>query len=172
MKNTGKQRTLRPTANKVREAIFNILRGRIAHARFLDLYAGTGAVGIEALNEGADEVVFVEERIEYAKKIKGLSIKNRVSGKTRIITKKVVPFLDLAEQEGIPFDIIFLDPPYHNDEILLALKRIGTSHILNNAGTVIAEHFSKKTLPESFDRLHRVKDYTYGDTVLSVYEAG
>ncbi len=171
MKTSRKQKTLRPTTGKVREALFDILRGKIENTRFLDLYAGTGAIGINALNEGAADVFFVEESKRNTQKIIELTKKNRASDKTTVITKKVISFLDWAELQEIIFDIIFLDPPYHTDEIMYALAAIGKSHIIKHSGIVIAEHFTKKPLPDMFDRLHKIKDYNYGDSVLSFYEA-
>ncbi len=170
MKTHKIQKSLRPTTGKVREALFDILRGKIENARFLDLYAGRGAVGINALNEGAAEVVFVEEIKGYAKKISEFMGKKRVAEKATVITKKVLSFIDRAELNRLTFDIIFLDPPYHTDEIMHVLSAIGKSHILKQNGTVIAEHFTKKQLQDNFDGLQKVKDYNYGDTVLSFYE--
>ena len=80
-------------------------------------------------------------------------------------------FIDWAELRGKTFDIVFLDPPYYTDEIMYALDAIGKSPILLQNGIVIAEHFRKKPLPDVFDRLHKIKDHKYGDTVLSYYEA-
>lgn len=171
MKTFKKQKGLRPTTGKVREALFNILRGRMENARFLDLYAGTGAVGIKALNEGADEVVFVEENKAHIRKLRELLEKNHVSDRADIRNQKVIPFINRYEQEEEGFDIIFLDPPYHTDEILNALSAIGRSVAIKQNGLVVAEHFTKIILPEKFDRLNRVKTYTYGDSVLSLFEA-
>ncbi|GBD95494.1 MAG TPA: 16S rRNA (guanine(966)-N(2))-methyltransferase RsmD [Nitrospirae bacterium] len=170
MKTFKKQKTLRPTTGKVREALFDILRGKIENTRFLDLYAGTGAVGIDALNEGAAEVVFVEESKGNAKKISEFMGEKRLSEKTAVITKKVLSFIDRAELNRFSFDIIFLDPPYHTDEIMHVLSAIEKSPLLKQKGIVIAEHFAKKKLPEKFDGLQKVKEYNYGDTVLSFYE--
>ena len=164
-----KEKRLRPTTNKVREALFNILREKIINAGFLDLYAGTGAVGIAALKEGASEVVFVESVRSYAGEIEVLLKKFDFAGEASIMTKKALPFVDWAEARGLSFDIIFLDPPYHTDEIIRALTGIGKSRILANDGIVIAEHFAKKQLPDRFDKLRKIKDYNYGDTVLSFY---
>lgn len=167
-----RQKSLRPTTGKVREALFNILRGKIENARFLDLYAGTGAVGIEALNQGASEAVFVEASKGYTKNIKQLIKKFGFSKKASIITKKVLSFIEWVKLNQLTFDIIFLDPPYHTDEIIYALSAIGKSHILEQEGIVIAEHFTKRQLPERFGSLQKVRDYTYGDTVLSLYKGG
>jgi len=161
--------SLRPTTSKVREALFNILQDKIIGASFLDLYAGTGAVGIDALRHGAREVVFVEENKSYTKKIKQFAEKYGFAEKISIATKKVLSFIREAEVNRLFFDIIFLDPPYHTDEIIYALSMIGRSHILKQEGVVIAEHFKKRQLPERFDKLQKVKDYKYGDTVLSLY---
>ncbi|MBI4697339.1 MAG: 16S rRNA (guanine(966)-N(2))-methyltransferase RsmD [Nitrospirae bacterium] len=160
---------LRPTSGKVREAIFNILRERVENAFFLDLYAGTGAIGTDALKHGASNVVFVESRRDYADYINQIINKSGLKERTSVVTKKVLPFIEWAEANELSFDIIFLDPPYHTDEIIHTMSAVGRSHILRENGIVIAEHFSKKQLPAKFDRIRKVKDYKYGDTVLSFY---
>ncbi len=164
---SGKQ--LRPTSSKVKEAIFDILRHEIDGARFLDLYAGTGAVGLEALSRGASEVFFVEEKRQYTTNLMQIVDKCGFSEKTRIITRKVLPVIKWLEANRTIFDIIFLDPPYHTDEIRDTLTAIGELHILKQDGLLIAEHFTKRHLQEQFGRLQKIKDYTYGDTVLSLY---
>ncbi len=165
------KKSLRPTTGKVREALFNIIRSKIPDACFLDLYAGTGAVGLEAIKQGASEAVFVETKRSYVEKISRHIKKSGFSRKTNIITKKVLSFIEWTELNQLTFDIIFLDPPYHTDEILYALSAIGKSHILRKEGVVIAEHFAKRQLPGRFGSLHRIKDYIYGDSVLSFYKA-
>jgi 16S rRNA (guanine(966)-N(2))-methyltransferase RsmD len=169
-KNLKKDTSLRPTTGKVREALFDILRGRIENARFLDLYAGTGAVGLAALMERASEVLFVEASKGNSSKIDKSAGRLNVSGKIKIITKKVIPFVEWAELNNMVFDIIFLDPPYHTDEIIETMSSLGRSSIIGYKGIVIAEHFSKRQLSDRFDSLQKTKDYHYGDTVLSFYE--
>jgi len=152
---------------------------------FLDLYAGTGAVGLDAVKEGASEVFFVEESKTSSKKISALVNKIATAGtagtaatsvtaaktaKTVIKTKKAVSFIEWADFESVSFDIIFLDPPYHSDEIFDAMQLIGSTGILKDNGTVVAEHFKKKDMPERFGFLCKIKDYHYGDTVLSFYQ--
>lgn len=167
---TKKNKSLRPTTGRVREALFDILRGKIKNARFLDLYAGTGAVGVDALGEGASEVVFVEESRESVKRIMDHIKKFHFSEKAVVVSKKVLSYIDWAELNHMTFDIIFLDPPYHTDEILQSLSAIGISDILDPDGVVIAEHFKKKQLPDKCEKLRKTKDYKYGDSVLSIYE--
>jgi 16S rRNA (guanine(966)-N(2))-methyltransferase RsmD len=166
------QKTLRPTTGKVREALFNILRDRIRDARFLDLYAGTGVIGIEALKQGASEVVLVETSKSSVKSIHEVIRKNRFSDRARVIGQKAVSYIEWAGANQLMFDIIFLDPPYHSDEIIFVLSAIDNTPVLKEGGIVVAEHFTKKVLPEEFDNLHKTKDYNYGDSVLSIYEQG
>jgi 16S rRNA (guanine(966)-N(2))-methyltransferase RsmD len=165
-----KQKGLRPTTSKAREALFNILRGRIEGARFLDLYAGTGAIGIDALREGASEVVFVEVSKVNVKRINGLIEKYDFEDFSRVVTKKVLPFIEAAELDNQKFDIIFLDPPYHTDEIVNAMSAISNATILNSDGTVIAEHFKKRELADSFHNLKKIKEYNYGDSVFTFFK--
>jgi 16S rRNA (guanine(966)-N(2))-methyltransferase RsmD len=160
---------LRPTANKVREALFNILRGSASDKVFLDLYAGTGAIGIEALKEGALEVIFVEYSKSNTEKLSRLIKKLGFTEKTSIIKKKVLPFIKWAEINRLSADIIFVDPPYHSDELMRALTAISKTDILARNGIVIAEHFVKKQPEEKVNKLYKSKVYRYGDTVLSVY---
>ncbi len=163
---------LRPTSSKVREAVLNILGQRIQGARFLDLYAGTGAVGFEALSRGASEAVFVEISRKYTAGIQQTIKKCAFpSDNIQVFNKKSLSFIAWAVENVSSFDIIFLDPPYHTDEILDVLSAIGKSHVLRKEGVVIAEHFTKRQLPERFGGLHRIKDYIYGDSVLSFYKA-
>jgi 16S rRNA (guanine966-N2)-methyltransferase len=162
--------TLRPTTSKAREALFNILRGRIAESRFLDLYAGTGAVGADALKEGASEAVFVEVSKGNVEKINNLIRKYSFEEKSMVITKKVLSYIETAELECEIFDIIFLDPPYHTDEIMHAMSAISNAQILDKEGAVIAEHFKKRELPDSFNNLKKIKEYNYGDTVFTFYQ--
>jgi len=169
-KSKYKKPTLRPTTSKAREALFDILRGGIENARFLDLYAGTGAVGIEALKEGALEVVFVEGSKRNIIKINELIAKNHFEEKCIVANKKVLTYIESAELESQKFDIIFLDPPYHTDEIVQAMSSISNSPIIDEEGSVIAEHFKKQQLPDSFNNLKKIKEYNYGDTVFTFFK--
>lgn len=161
---------LRPTSNRVREALFDIIRSSVEKSSFLDLYAGTGAVGFAAIKEGAAEVFFVEVAKRNVAEINKAIEKKGLGAHTKVISRKVTSFIEWAEEEGLSFDIIFLDPPYHTDEIMKAMAAIGRSGILKDDGIVIAEHFVKMEMPERFETLQKTKDYHYGDTVLSFYK--
>ena len=170
-KGQSSNKSTRPTSNKVREALFNIIRGRLEGTRFLDLYAGTGAVGMDALRQGAESVYFVESSKVQIKKIKQLLLKHHLLDQSEVVNKKALTFIQWAEKNDFAFDTVFLDPPYHTDEITLSLSAIGYSSIVADKGIVIAEHFSKRQLPDRFAKLHKTRTYHYGDSVLSFYEA-
>jgi 16S rRNA (guanine(966)-N(2))-methyltransferase RsmD len=166
---TLKKEPLRPTTGKVREALFNILHDRIEGVCFLDLYAGTGAIGLEALRRGASKTVFVEASRGCSRNIHEAAERHGLSDKTQVIVEKVSSFIRQVNTNRMSFDIIFLDPPYHTDEIVHIMSLIGKSDLLKQEGIVIAEHFKKRKLPERFGILHKSRDYTYGDSVLSLY---
>lgn len=172
----GEADELRPTSAKVRQAIFNILGDRIIDAIFLDLYAGTGAVGIEALSRGAKKVFFVDNnslRISIIRElIEKFGFKYRavvIKDDARQFLRKITPDSKLQTQDF--FDIIFVDPPYASEELDTVLPLIVERGILRNNGVVIAEHPTKKPpLFFSMDNLRLVKTYKYGDTSLSFFK--
>ncbi len=160
---------LRPTASKVREALFDIIRVKLPGAHFLDLYAGTGGVGIEALSRGAAKVVFVESSKSRINVIQRLLKEFGFIERVRVIHSKVGDFIKREAGKGQKYDIIFLDPPYHTEELMKILPVIAEGNVLEEDGIVIAEHFFKKKLPESTHTLGVAKSYKYGDTMLTVY---
>ena len=161
---------LRPTAAKVRKAIFDILSGRIIGSRFLDLYAGTGAVGIEAASREAEHVVLVEDSAARIAIIRELIDKFGFTGRASVVRTPVTSFINTASHGA--FDIIFLDPPYTSDELERVLPVIDKSKLLTDEGIVIVEHSSKKTLSYSLANLKFKKNYRYGDSALTLYEYG
>lgn len=163
---------LRPTSAKVREAIFDILRGDLEGAAFLDLYAGSGMVGMEALSRGAGRVVFVEAVRPRAKAIQDMIEKIGQGRKTVVYCGDAEMFLKACDQAGEPFDIIFLDPPYGSGEIEKLLPFIDEYGILDAQGTVLCEHAARMGVPESAGKLKLKKRYKYGDTMLALYRQG
>lgn len=160
-------REIRPTADRVREALFNILMRRIAGSRFLDLYAGTGANGIEALSRGAEQAVFVEASPEGYQCIRSnlISTKLNMGG---LVLKHRLP----EEMHRIPgdFDIIFADPPYAGTDYGALLEAIATRQLLRSEGIVCVEHRRNTTLPEKVGGLQCARSRRYGDTALSEYQ--
>lgn len=170
----GEEDELRPTSSKVRQAIFNILGDKIIGASFLDLYAGTGAVGIEALSRGAGKAVFVDDNALRVNIIKELIEKFGFKDMAAVIKDNAKHFLKKITQNSklktqVFFDIIFVDPPYASGEIDLVLPLIDDCNILGDNGIMIAEHSSKKTLMTEIGRLKLIKNYKYGDTSLTLY---
>ena len=164
-----KRDELRPTSSKVKESIFNIVGEKIKGAEFVDLYAGTGAVGIEALSRGAKMVFFVEADRKRAELIKDMLKDCGYSSKAAIIRGEASAFIAKAVKEGLKFDIVFLDPPYHSGELERILPLLSSGEMLNEEGIIIAEHTSKKKLPDEIGRLVKKKDYKYGDTMLTLF---
>jgi 16S rRNA (guanine(966)-N(2))-methyltransferase RsmD len=160
---------LRPTSSKVREALFDIIKDNIEGSSFVDLYAGTGTVGLEALSRGAAKVFFVEPnglRISAIKKnVEEFGFHN----KALLVKCRAYEFLKKAIDKRERFDIFFLDPPYHSEEIMNALPLLGEKGFLNEGGIVIVEHYVKKKLPETTGKLRIHKIYRYGDTMLTLY---
>ncbi len=159
---------VRPTSDYLREALFDILGASIRDVRFLDLYAGSGAVGIEALSRGAAEVVFVEQDRRCLQTLRenlqtvGLDNGEVVSGDALKVLRR------LASQ-GRGFEIIFLDPPYGTDLARQTLISLGSTHLLRPQGIVAVEHFTKDPLPVEAGDLLKVREKVYGQTVLSFY---
>ena len=160
---------LRPTSSKVRESIFNILQIEIDQALFLDLYAGTGAVGLEALSRGAEKVFFVENNRVRAKAVMDYIHKLGLDDRASVYQEEAEAFLKRAMRTGLKFDIIFADPPYMSGEIDKVLPNIGEYNMLKEDGCILVEHSSKTALSENIQNIKPAKKYRYGDTMITLY---
>ncbi|RME63903.1 MAG: 16S rRNA (guanine(966)-N(2))-methyltransferase RsmD, partial [Nitrospirae bacterium] len=161
-----REHSYRRTTSKVLNALFNILSNRVQGARFLDLYAGVGTVGIEALLRGASEAVFVEADRNRSAQIKKTLSERDLSSRAKVLNMKVETFL--KNYSGEPFGIVFLDPPYHDFSPERVLSMLGPVTGINTL--VVLEHFHKVTVPEESGGLRLKRQSRYGDTVLSFYE--
>ena len=160
----------RPTQDRVREAIFNVIREKVPEARVLDLYAGSGAFGMEALSRGAQSAIFIDNNINSIKAIKAnLSLLGYQAPRAQVFKKDGVKAIEGFKKEGLVFDIIFMDPPYHKGAAKNALIKISACDILAHRGFVVAEHFTKDAMPDEAGRLKLLKRKKYGDTVVSFY---
>jgi 16S rRNA (guanine(966)-N(2))-methyltransferase RsmD len=165
---------LRPTSDRLRETLFNVLSPKIAGAHFLDLFAGTGAIGIEALSRGAKDVLFVENHPPAAKLIRqnlqSLAIE---SGATVLPLDALWALQKIHQRQKdqiFAYDFVFLDPPYAAAEEYVKVMNFLSGAAFVSAGTVvIAEHTRKFELPEEFGALERVRVLKQGDAVLSFY---
>jgi 16S rRNA (guanine966-N2)-methyltransferase len=165
---------LRPTSDRLREALFNVLGPTVSGARFLDLFAGTGAVGIEAISRGASEVVFIENHAPAATLIrKNLDSLEVRSGATvlGVDVLRGLEMLAASRKSGSsPFDFVFLDPPYAAaEEYTRVLQFLGSALLLAPDSIVIAEHRHTFELPARSGALARYRVLKQGDAALSFY---
>lgn len=165
---------LRPTSDRLRESLFNVIAERVPACRFLDIFAGTGAVGIEALSRGAAEAAFIENHppaaILIQKNLDSLGIR----GSAHILKLDALRALQhLAAEHTLaspPFDIVFLDPPYAAaDEYRRVLTFLGAAPFLAPGALVIVEHRRTSELPEALGNLDRVRVLRQGDASLSFF---
>ncbi|QHS50324.1 16S rRNA (guanine(966)-N(2))-methyltransferase RsmD [Edaphobacter sp. 12200R-103] len=162
----------RPTSDRLRETLFNVLSQRIAGARFVDLYAGSGAVGIEALSRDAEFVWFAESAAPAIRIIRENLASLEIADGYQIEAKGAMPLLDMLARTSATVDLIFLDPPYEEEkEYSRVLNYLGEkgARILAEDARVIAEHRAKSELAESYGELERVRVLKQGDAALSFY---
>jgi 16S rRNA (guanine966-N2)-methyltransferase len=162
----------RPTSDRLRETLFNILAPGIEGARFLDLCAGTGAVGIEALSRGAGHVTFVDQSRKMCGLIESnLAALNDDADSHEIVVSEALAYVRRLVKKELPaFEFVFFDPPYAADyEALLVEVSEHASQILAADGIVIVEHYKKNSLPHEFKQLTRYRELKQGDSILSFY---
>ena len=158
--------TTRPTTDRVKEALFSIIQFEIPTARVLDLFGGTGQLGIEALSRGAKSAVFVDAGEPACRLIKENLRRTKLEKDAKVIRSDYLDYLKRCRER---FDIVFLDPPYAEVFLENALKCITESDILETGGIIVAERPVGKELPWDFEGFTRSKDYKYGKTLLTIY---
>lgn len=162
-------RRIRPTSDIVREAIFNILTVEWEGKEVLDLFSGTGALGIEALSRGASQVVFVENHSQSLllldKNINTLSL----SDNCEVLRLRVEKGIGFIKKKGWKFDVVFLDPPYGKGLTDDTLRLIAGSDILKEDGVVVAEHHYKEILSNRYRKLQLSDRRKYGKTEVSFF---
>ena len=156
----------RPTADRVKEALFSIIQFDIPGARVLDLFGGSGQLGIEALSRDAKSAVFVDEREDACRLIRENLRRTHFEHQSRVIRSDYMAYLRSCRET---FDIILLDPPYAEVFLENALKMITEIDILESGGIIIAERPVEKELSMDFFGYKRSKDYKYGKTFLTIY---
>jgi 16S rRNA (guanine966-N2)-methyltransferase len=162
----------RPTSDRLRETLFNVLAPRMEGSVFLDLFAGSGAVGIEAISRGASEAIFVEEAPPALKAIRGNLSSLGIRGGYAIEARGVIPAMRRLAVASRVADLIFLDPPYADDDVydsVLQLLAGECASLLAPDGIVIAEHLRKRELNEAYGDLVRYRVLQQGDAALSFY---
>lgn len=162
----------RPTTDNVKEAIFNILGEIKSDSQVLDLYAGSGSIGIEFLSRGAGRCYFIDNDINSIKSIKENLERTRLVDQAFVYKNTAEKAVKTLSSRGIIFDYIFLDPPYEKEILIPILETISINNILNCEGIIIAEYEGKITLPESINTLIKKDSRTYGGTKISFYTTG
>ena len=156
----------RPTTDRVKEAMFSIVQFDIPGAAILDLFGGTGQLGIEALSRGARSAVFVDAGEPACRLIRENLKRTKLENQAKVIRSDYLSFLGRCSEQ---FDIIFLDPPYAEVFLENALNHITEIDILRSGGIIVAERPLGKELPWEFEGYSRSRDYKYGSTLLTVY---
>lgn len=162
---------IRPTSDKVREALFNIVKDRVAGTSVLDLFAGSGSLGIEAFSRGAKSVVFIDLQKRCTDTIKKNLRELRIDPGRNVQVYHNDAFKAIKKLGELKsrFDLIFLDPPYYDNVIRKCLIYICNHDILNHPNLVICEHFKKELMPDTIECLVRSRQARYGDTTLTLY---
>lgn len=167
---TIKGDSTRPTTDRVKESLFNIIAHYVADADVLDLYAGTGNLGIEALSRGANSAVFVDKSQECYTTIKENLIHTKLADKAKVFQIEAGNAVSKLSSEGRKFDIVFLDPPYSKNLIYETLNIIIKNDIIKSDSIIVAERDKDDDIPEELGPLKLVRNQKYGDTVLSFYK--
>ncbi|MCX5750701.1 MAG: 16S rRNA (guanine(966)-N(2))-methyltransferase RsmD [Candidatus Saganbacteria bacterium] len=171
LKSLSEKPGLRPLSEQVREALFNVLAERVTESYFLDLFAGTGAVGLEALSRGATRAFFVEQDKATARVIQQNLALLGYQEKSEVFVLDVLQALGIFERRKAQFDLVFIGAPYSQSELLIkVLAVLGKGAVLNANSIVVAESHKKTKLEENYGALKLVKVKNYGDTVLTFYK--
>jgi 16S rRNA (guanine(966)-N(2))-methyltransferase RsmD len=159
----------RPTSDFLREALFNIL-GSLQDKTFLDLFAGSGSVGLEAASRGAQGIFFVEKNKHLVKVIKKNIRTSCLDKNYRIIAGDIeFGLLDLFRKKH-EFDIIFADPPYNRDLVKATLRYLNRNHVFRKEGIIVIQHSIKETFSDSDDNIYQTDQRKYGDNALTFFK--
>lgn len=163
---------IRPTADRVKESLFNILGNILVdfdHCRVLDIFAGTGNLGIEALSRGAAHAVFVDNHKESVTLVlKNLRLLG-FAGRACVLEKEAIPALRYLEKRENPFHLVFIDPPYRLGLAEKVLEYLAGSALVDEDSLVVAELSAKETIPTAFAALREFDRRVYGDTAISFF---
>ncbi|MED3725108.1 16S rRNA (guanine(966)-N(2))-methyltransferase RsmD [Priestia filamentosa] len=164
--------TTRPTTDKVKEAIFNMIGPYFDGGIGLDLFGGSGGLGIEALSRGLQSMIFVDRDGKAIRTIKENLNSCKLTDRAEVYRNDAERALKAIEKRELHFDLIMLDPPYKAQKLLHLMEEIQKRHLLKEEGIIMAEHENNVELPEVIGKLNRVKKEVYGLTVISIYKHG
>lgn len=159
----------RPTSDKVKGALFNIIAFRVVNSIVLDAFAGTGSLGIEALSRGAYSAVFMDKSPECCETIRENLAHTKLADKADVYATDFASGIEKLFKKGQQFDLILLDPPYNKNFIQETLKILIKNDIMKDDGIIVAEHSTSDSLPDAVGRLELTDTRKYGDTMISIY---
>lgn len=162
--------TTRPTSDRLRETLFNILAPRIDGSSFLDICAGSGAVGIEALSRGASEVTFIERSRDACAVIEANLNAIGAAGLETIERRGASAALTSLERASKHFDIAFFDPPYSSEIYQDVMRQLGSGKLIAPGGVVVVEHRAQTRPQQDYENLHRFRELEQGQSALAFYE--
>ena len=157
-----KGNTTRPTLDKVREAVFSSLGGFFAGGVFLDLYAGSGANGLEAISRGFDQAVFVDNSRDAVSVIRRNIASLGCQDKCRVLPMRADKALHLLKKEGITFDLVYLDPPYARQENDRVIRWLAENNMMNPEGRIVIESLKEDSFTKDFGHIKYYKEAVYG----------
>ncbi|CAG9619830.1 16S rRNA (guanine(966)-N(2))-methyltransferase RsmD [Sutcliffiella rhizosphaerae] len=160
----------RPTTDKVKEAVFNIIGPYFDGGLALDLFGGSGSLGIEAISRGMDKAIFVDKDGKAIQTIKQNVENFNIAEQVEIYRNDALRALNAIKKREIQFDLILLDPPYKKHQLEELIHKISEYNLLNQSGIIMAEHSNEVILPDDIGDFIRTRVETYGITVISVYQ--
>lgn len=160
----------RPTTDRVKESIFSMINFYIRESRVLDLFAGTGALGIEAISRGAQYGVFVDNNKKSVDVINKNLRDVKFEKESLVLNCDINTALSKLATKTEKFDVIFMDPPYLKGFIIPTIEKIDNSQLLNDGGIILIEHDQKDVLEEKIGNFYRSKFKKYGNTLISIYK--
>lgn len=164
-----KGKGIRPTADRVRETLFNVLGQFLDGEQVLDLYAGTGALALEALSRGAGRAVLVDQDREAVQLCRRNAEGTGFTGQVEVLHRPVSKAVVELGRAGRKFDLVFADPPYAAHVVQQILEGVEENHLLGGSGTVVIEHDRREEAPVEHGRLRKVDERRFGDTVVSIF---
>lgn len=168
--NTPKNNDVRPTTDRVKESLFNIINSYMIQSNVLDLFSGTGSLGIECLSRGANKCVFVDLSKDSINIIKSNIKKARFENESVVLNLDFKNAIDKLKIQNEEFDVIFMDPPYYKDMFIEALEKVDNAGLLKEEGIIVVEHDTKHDFPDNIGRLEKIRNKKYGSTTLTFYK--
>ena len=162
-----KNMDVRPTADRVKESLFNIIGTKIIGARVLDMFAGTGNLGLESWSRGAAAVTFVDESRESLRLVQSNIIKCRAEADVQVLKGSAVNIIENLHHQGLKFDFVFCDPPYNKGWVQKVLQKTAHFQVLKDGGYLIIEHSRHDEIGVLAGCFELVRQETYGETLLS-----